>query len=527
MVDRVIPYLINLGDIIPTRALATLLNEMAMGLVELIDIYGVKLKKLGKVHHITACFWPVRLIPLNETRACVCSYLLNTQETLYLGKFKKIPPKPDNVITGADPVSFLTSLENYNKRHLSKSSNFNRGKIIQEALFTAADIDYFKTFFLNQYNISSFSNSYFLLEGDPISKSVNQIKMVQDIYEFIEQKDVKMLDKYSEIIISLCEKWVKKGAQEADKFRDTKIDTSEEEKQLAILNKELQQEKERDLHATPEELIKSGKYKINDKTGEFQNNIDSFKNSIGRVKNAVDKKELFLLDEAMKELNMRYAELGNSINRYQNEINQLHRNIDREISDIEKMHQMRITDLERKIADVERQIENKHSDLSSKTVSAEEIVTTIKRVKQACLDNIEYVKDQEMNGVQQFLKNYTIELKTKDVVVGIPIFIFHFTDPNTKRTTKRVPVLPILVDNSKIVSTKVKEKFRSKLEDLMNKYNPVINLVEKEGDKSNLMDQIKNLDTQLEQAISDLRVKRILGKRVSEKAQEVINDLVW
>ncbi|MBY8983095.1 MAG: hypothetical protein KGD57_09110 [Candidatus Lokiarchaeota archaeon] len=527
MVDRVIPYLINLGDVIPSRSQATLLSEMAMGLVELINIYGVKLKKLGKVHHITSCFWPVRLIPLNETRACVCSYLLNTTEVLFLGKFKKIPPKPDNVITGADPASFLTSLTNYNKKYLSKGTSFKRGKIIQEALFNSADIDYFKTFFLNQYNISSFSGPHFSLEGDPIAKSVNQIKMVHDIYEFIELKDVKMLDNFQNIIINLCERWIKKGAEEADKFRDTKIDTSEEEKQLAILNKELQKEKERDLHATPEELIQSGKYKINDKTGDFSANLDAIRNSNGRVKNAVDKKDLFLLDEAMKELVLRYMDLGNSIKRYENEISQLHKNIDREISDIEKTHQKRITDLERKIADVERQIENKHSDISTKTVSAEDIVTRIKAVKQSCLDNIEYIKDQEMNDTQQFLKDFTIELKTKDVVVGIPIFIFHFTDPNTKRTTKRIPVLPILVDNGKIVSTKVKEKFRSKLEDLMNKYNPVVNLVEKQGEQSNLMEEIKNLDTKLEQTISDLRIKRILGKKIAEKAQEIINELVW
>ncbi len=527
MVDHVIPYLINLGDVIPSRSQGTLLSEMAMGLVELTNIYGAKLKKFGRVHHITSCFWPVRLIPLNETRACVCSYLLNTSETFYIGKFKKFPPKPDNVITGADPASFLSSLTNYNKRYLSKTSNFKRGKIIQEAIFNSADIDYFKTFFLNQYNISSFNEPYFLLEGDPIAKSVNQIKMVPDIHDFIELKDVKILDQYRDIIIDICDKWIKKGGKEVDKYRDTKIDTSEEEKQLAILNQELQKEKEKDLHATPEELMQSGKYKIHDKTGDFSTNLDAIRNSNGRVKNAVDKKDLFLVDEAMKELYLRYTDLGNSIKRYQDELSQLHRSIDREISDIEKTHQKRISDLERKISEVERNIKNKHSDLSTKTVTVEDVVTNIKAEKQSSLDNIEFVKDQEMNNVQQFLKDFTIELKTKDVVVGIPIFIFHFTDPKIKRTTKRIPVLPILVDNEKVVSAKLKEKFRSKLEDLMNKYNPVINLVEKEGEKSNLMESIKNLDTKLEQTISDLRIKRILGKRTADKAQEIIHELIW
>lgn len=531
-IERIVPYFLDVGEITPTRSKATLLDELAMGLIELIRIYGRKLKKLGKVHHITNCFWPVRLIPLNETRACVCSYLLNKQETLQVGQFKQPPPKPENVIKGADPNSFLDSLRNYHDNYLDtggflSSSNFKRGEVRQEALFSAEEVGFFKNFFLNQYNISSFSNPYFILEGDPIAKSVKQVKIVQDVYDFVSLKDVKMLDDYADTIVSLCDDWIQKGAERADEFRETTIDTSEEEKQLAMLNEELKEEKERDLHATPEELVKSGKYKINDKTGELYNNTNTVKNSIGRLETAISKNDLFLLDEAMKDLNLKYSSLGDSIKRYENEIVQLKRNIDREISDIEKAHQRKISELERKISEVERKIEEKHSKLSQKTTSAEEIVSEIKKEKQAVLQVIEEVKDNEMTHVQEFLKSYTIEIKTKDVVVGIPIIIFYFTDPKTKRTTKRVPVLPILVDNGKVVTTKVKEEFRSKLEDLMNKYNPLINLVEKQGEKKNLMDDIKNLDTRLEESINDLRIKKILKKKVASKAKEVITNLVW
>jgi hypothetical protein len=105
LVDRVIPYLINVGEVIPARSKAALLNEMAMALIECINIYGKSLKKLGKINRISTCFWPVRLIPLNETRACVCSYLLNKQEKLNVGKFSQTPPNPNNVISGADPES--------------------------------------------------------------------------------------------------------------------------------------------------------------------------------------------------------------------------------------------------------------------------------------------------------------------------------------------------------------------------------------------------------------------------------------
>ena len=143
MVDKIIPFLIDVGNVIPARSKATLLNEMAMGLIECINIYGKSLNKLGKINRISVCFWPVRLIPLNETRACVCSYLLNKQEKINAGEFSQVPPNPNNVVTGADPESFLSSLQSYNSTYLKKSKNFKRNTVIQEALFSSSEVEYF------------------------------------------------------------------------------------------------------------------------------------------------------------------------------------------------------------------------------------------------------------------------------------------------------------------------------------------------------------------------------------------------
>ncbi len=526
MVDKIIPFLIDVGNVIPARSKATLLNEMAMGLIECINIYGKNLKKLGKINRIATCFWPVRLIPLNETRACVCSYLLNKQEKINAGEFSQVPPSPNNVVTGADPESFLSSLQSYNSTYLKKSKNFKRNTVIQEALFSSSEVEYFKNFFLNQYNISSFNEPYFLLEGGPIPKSINQVKMSPEIFEFISQKDVHMLDSYGQQIIKLCERWIQKGAQEADKIRNKKVDTSEEEKQLAMLNKELQAEKERKIESSPEELVKTGKYKINDKTGEFLNNASAIKNSIDRLKNAINKNDLFQVEAGIKDLDIKYQDLGNSITRYKTEIDQLKKNIQREISDLEKTKQQKIRELEKKISEVESKIEAKHSNLSDDLSSTEDIVAKIKQEKQASLDNIESVKDTEMTNVQDFFKTYSIEIKTKDVVVGIPMFIYYFVDPNTRRTTERAPILPILIEKGKPQRTKVLSSFRDKLRALMNKDNAMINLVEKGGEEDNLMD-MKNLDTQLEDAINDLRIKKILGKKEAAKAKDIIHNLVW
>ncbi len=526
MVQRVIPYLINMGEVIPARSQATLLNELALALNECIGIYSKNLKKMGKISKIATCFWPVRLIPLNETRACVCSYLLNKQEKLSVGQFSQTPPRPDNVIKGADPDSFLSSLQSYNNTYLRRSKNFKRGIVIQEALFSSSEVGYFQNFFLNQYNLSSFNNPYFLLEGGPIAKSVNQAKIAQEIHEFISQKDVRMLDTYGDIIIKLCDRWIQRGGQEVDKIRVTKVDTSEEEKQLAILNKELQEEKERKIETSTEELVKTGKYKINDKTGEIQNNLNKIKNSNDQLKSAIDKKDLFLVEERIKDLDLKYRDLGNSLSRYKSEIAQLRKNVQREISDLEKTHQLKIRELERKISEVQKQIDAKHSGLSKDLTSAEDVVAQIKQVKQSCLDNLETIKDTEMTDVQNFFNNYTIEVKTENVVVGIPIFIFYFVDPNTNRTTERAPVLPILIDNGKIVRTKVKASFRQKLRDLMNKDNAMIELVETQGDKNNLM-EMKNLDTRLEDAVNDLRIRKILNKKDAETAKNMIANLVW
>ncbi|MFX1296060.1 MAG: coiled-coil domain-containing protein [Promethearchaeota archaeon] len=508
MVNKVIPYLINMGEITPARSQAALLNELAMGMIECLGIYGKKLQKLGKLAKISTAFWPVRLIPLSDTRACVCSYLLNKQEKLSVGKFAQMAPRPENVIKGADPETFLTSLQSFNNTYLRKTKNFKRGTVIQEALFNRSEVEYFQNFFLNQYDLGAHT------------------KIIPEILEFVSQKDVKLLETYGDAIIKLCERWIEKGGKQVDKIRDTKVDTGEEEKQLAILNKELQQEMEREIERSPEELVKIGKYKINDKTGELNNDIGNLKQSVDSMKNAINQRDLFLVEEGLKDINLKYQDLGNSISRYQTEIDQLKRNVQKEISDLEKSKQQKIRELERKKSEVEKQIQAKHSELSSDLTSAEDVISKIKTEKQSCLDNIESIVDSEMTMVQNFFINYTLEIKTSNVIVGIPICIFYFVDPNTNRTTERAPVLPVLIDNGKIVTTKVKASFRQKLRDLMNKDNAMIELVETQGDKNNLM-EMKNLDTRLEDAINDLRMRKILNKRQAEIAKGMIDNLLW
>ena len=528
MVDKVIPYLINLGETIPARSKATLLNEIAMALIECINIYGAKkISKKGKISKIATCFWPVRLIPLSDTRASVCSYFLNKQEKLNVGPFNQLPPPPNNVIKGADPSTFLDSLRSYNTAYLKKSKNYKRAPVIQEAVFNTNEIGYFNNFFLNQYSLSSFGEPYFLLEGDPIAKSVNQVKIIQDVYDFVGLKDVNTLDNYAEQIIKLCDKWLQKSTQEVEKIKGTTVDTREEERQLARLNSELKQEKERDLKNKPEELLKSGNYRVSDKTGEFNNHINAIKNGVERVKNAVNQKDLSLLDEGMNELELRYTDLGNSISRYNTEIAQLKKNLNREAKDIENSHYTKVSELERRISEVQRDIDSKHKGLSSDLASAEVINVQIKNEKQSCLDNIEGVKNGELTDLQKFFNNYTIVINTQNIVVGIPIFIFYFVDPNTNRTSERAPVLPILIDKGKIQRTKITEGFRRELHNLMNKYTPMVDLVEFEGEKNNLMESIKNVDMQLEDAINDLRIQKILGKKEADQAKEIINNIVW
>jgi len=176
---------------------------------------------------------------------------------------------------------------------------------------------------------------------------------------------------------------------------------------------------------------------------------------------------------------------------------------------------------------VQRQIDAKHKGLSSDISSAEDIITQIKNEKQSCLNNIEAIKDIDLTNLQNFLKSYTLEIKTQNIVVGIPIFIFYFVDPNTNKTTERAPVLPILIDKGKIQRSKITDTFRKDLGNLMNKFPPMIDLVENKGEKQNLMESIKNFDTQVEDAINDLRMQKILGKKESERAKDIISSLVW
>jgi hypothetical protein len=500
---------------------------MAMALIETIKLYGKSINKLGKINRIATCFWPVKLIPVNESRACVCSYLGNKQEKLSVGKYGQIPVKPDNVIKGADPHSFLASMQSYNTTYLKKPKNFKRNLVIQEALFSSSEMDFFKNFFVNQYNLSSFGEPYFILEGGSISKSVNQAKVVQDVFEFVSQSDTKMLDDYGAIITKLCDRWISKGSQDVDKIRGKRIDTSEEEKQLAILNRELEALKNQEFEKTPEELVKSGKYKISDKTSDCMNDLNNVRNAVDKIKNAVDKRDWFLILEGVKELDLKYKNLGNTIFRYKSDISNVEKSIRAEIRDTEKAHSQEIKEKERKIREVQRQIDEKHKGQTSDLSTAEDVVVLIKREKQSCLDNIDKIKNIDMTNVQNFLNNYTIEFRTtKEVVVGIPIFIFYFVDPNTSRTTERAPILPILVDKGKLVRTKAKNTFRKIIRDLLNKDNSMINLADSGAESGNLMD-MKNLDTRLEDAINDLRVKKILGKKEAATAKDIIVNLVW
>ena len=219
--------------------------------------------------------------------------------------------------------------------------------------------------------------------------------------------------------------------------------------------------------------------------------------------------------------------MGNTISRYKADISNVEKSIRAEIRDTEKAHSQEIREKERKIREVQRQIDEKHKGQTSDLSTAEDTVALIKNEKQSCLDNIDRIKNIDMTNVQNFLNNYTIDFRTtKEVVVGIPIFIFYFVDPNTSRTTERAPILPILVDKGKPVRTKAKDNFRKIIRDLLNKDNSMINLADSGAESGNLMD-MKNLDTRLEDAINDLRVKKILGKKEAATAKDIIVNLVW
>lgn len=84
-----------------------------------------------------------------------------------------------------------------------------------------------------------------------------------------------------------------------------------------------------------------------------------------------------------------------------------------------------------------------------------------------------------------------------------------------------------MIDKGKVQRTKITEGFRSELGKLMNKFPPMIELVESEGEKCNLMESIKNFDNLLEDSINDLRMQKILGKKEAERAKDIIANLVW
>ena len=529
--EKIVPFMVGDIKFIPSKSHRTFIEEIALALCILFDEEGSGLKKWGTIESISLCFWPVRIIPLNENRACITSYLFNSAPKIPVGPFKKIPPNPEAVIKASDPESFISTLISYDAKYLSNQINFSRKTIIQEALFGIDEISFFKPFVYNLYDIKAFEEKFFILSGDPITKSVNQIKISKEIYDFINFTDINMLDQYNEKINKLCDQWIEKTSKDVDEYKLKTVDHRKEENQLERLNEELRREKEKDLHDSNEELLNSGKFKINDISPVIISEIESLKNEILKLSESTKEKNLSLINENIQNSYRECKRVENSIKQFENEISLLKRNLERERNIIQKNHNSKISRLESEIVTIKAKMDSDEKDYNKEFSDIQNSLKKIKELKQKINRDFLTIKELELDRVQKFLQKYTLEIKTENVIVGIPTLLFNFRKHKADKIYRYVPVLPILIHEGKRkgsvsnIKSKIKKVFTNRFINLCNKYRQIIDLISVESEKNNIL-EIKNFISQLFEAIDELRLKDLISKKIGINVKELIESLI-
>lgn len=529
--EKIIPFMI--GDIkyVPSKTRRTFIEEIALSLCVLFEENGSIIKKWGTIETISLCFWPVRLIPLSENRTCITSYLFQNAPKVPVGPFKKIPLNPEAVIKASDPESFVKSLISYDSKYLSSKANFSRKIIIQEALFGIEEINFFKPFFNNKFDLKSFEEKNFILSGDPITKSVNQINIRKEIYDFINFTEVKILDQYNEKINKLCDKWIEKTSKDVDNYKIKTIDHQKEEEQLERLNKELREEKERDLHDSDEELLNSGKFKINDTSSVIINEIESLKKEILKLGQSTKGKNLLLIKENIKNSYRECKKVENSITQFDNELTILKRNLIKERNNIQKNHNSIISSIESNINSIQAKMNSDEKDYNKEFVDLQDILKQIQKLKQKVNNNFLIIKEMELDQVQKFLHEYTLEIKTENVIVGIPIFIFNFRSQKAEKVDKYMPVLPILISEGKKkgnvanVKSKIKTIFTDRFIKIFNKYKAMKDLISVESKNNNIL-EINNLTSLLLESIDELRMKELISNKIATNVKDLIESII-
>lgn len=529
--EKIVPFMV--GDIkyVPSKTRRTLIEEIALALCILYDENGTGLKKWGTIESISLCFWPVRLIPLNENRACITSYLFNSAPKVPVGHFKKISPNPEAVIKASDPESFISTLMSYDSKYLSNRANFSRKLIIQEVLFGIDEISFFKPFVYNLYDFKAFEERFFILSGDPITKSVNQIKISKEIYDFINFTDINMLDQYNEKINKLCDKWIEKISNDVEEYKTKTVDHRKEENQLERLNEELREEKEKDLRDSNEELLNSGKFKINDISPAIINEIESLKNEILKLSKSTKEKSLSLINENIQNSYRECKRVENTIKQFENEILLLKKNIERERTIIQKNHNSKISRLESEINTIKAKMDSDEKDYNKEFSNIQKTLKNITELKQKINGDFLTIKELELDRVQKFLQKYTLEIKTKNMIVGIPTLLFNFRKHKADKIYRYVPVLPILISEGKRkgnvtnIKSNIKTAFTNRFFNLCNKYRQIIDLISVESEKNNLL-EIKNFISQLLEAIDELRIRDLVSKKIGIHVKELIESLI-
>ncbi len=529
--EKIVPFMIGDEKYVPSQSRRTFLEEIALGICVLFEENGNSMKKWGLIDAISICFWPVRLIPLNDNHACVCSYLFNSAPKIPVGPFKKTLPNPEAVIKASDSSTFIESLSDYDSKYLSNKSNFSRKISIQEALFGVDEISYLKPFLYNQYSIKSFEEKYFNLSADPISKSVNQINIRKEVYDFVNLADVKIIEQYNEKINNLCDKWIDKASKELDAFKVKTVDHSKEERQLERLNKELREEKERDLHDTDEELLASGKFKINNMSSVILKEIESLKNEISKISNFVRDKNLNRITETIQDSYRESQNVQNSIKSFDGEIATLKKNLARERDNIRKNQADKISALESEINEVKAKIDSDEKNYHKELFDIQNNVKKIQELKQKINATISSIKETELDNVQQFLQQYSVEIKTNNVILGIPILVFNFKSQKTDKFKRYMPVLPILISEGKRrgptvqIKSKTKSNFTVRFNNLFNKDKAIKDLVSSESQNNNLI-EIKNFTAQLLESVDELRIKEMVSKKIAANVKDLIESLI-
>ncbi|MFX0099921.1 MAG: hypothetical protein ACFFCS_10080 [Candidatus Hodarchaeota archaeon] len=423
-------------------------------------------KKLGDLQSIAVCYWPIYLVPIDDSNA----YVLDGKN-LYS---QKVKTKVDmaslpglNEIDEGSIDSFVKSLE----KHVGKMEGFKNFKREEKKIDGMISKNAFGDYFIpllkkleKPYNDNSFSLEP-TLTANTVDFMHEEIKKVfdTDVFDWA-RNDASEVQK-------LCEKWIEK----------IELDIQNQEQDPVL------------------SLKKKAEWNYPVMPTAVDGLIDTLKGQITQLrnneKNEALKESIIIADQA--------ASNSNEINKIMN-------------------------DYAQKLKDLEQKIRQEEDIIAGERNYWQDTIERIKVLLERERNAAKGFEDDEKSNQSRFLEERTIRFKTDRVVVcGVPIYLLNFVKKGKMTTLVRAPVLlePVgTLRKTPFMEPKGYSEFEKTVSDWLlksqNEYEIQKNI------KNQDMLALPNLKIYISDGIDKLLDLDYLKKKKHTKLQEEIHEII-